>query len=105
MRKIEDSTAKSDADLKSVRQLRIRHQIRYSDIEDQRPDPVLRYWIFLTNLGQFRIQSDNEGHSVCIFLDTGENYNTITRKFILLFFTRKRFKMCFLSGLKTGYGC
>ena len=38
MQKIEDSSAESDAEVKSVRQLRILHQIRYSDIEDQRPD-------------------------------------------------------------------
>jgi len=37
MRKVEDSSAKSDAEMKSLRQLRIRHQIRCSDIEDQRP--------------------------------------------------------------------
>ena len=43
MQKIEDSTAKNDAEVKSVRQLRIHHQIRYSDIKDQRPDPFMRY--------------------------------------------------------------
>jgi len=67
--------------VKSVRQLRI----RYSDLEDQRSDPFEIYWILLTNLGQFKIQSGNEGHLVRIFVDTGANGNTITRNFIVLY--------------------
>ena len=58
--KIEYSSAKSDAEVKSVREFRICYQIRYSKIEDHRPDPFTRYWILLTNLGQFRIQFGNE---------------------------------------------
>ena len=77
MQNIEDYSAKSDVEVKSVR---IRHQTRYSNIEDKPPDPFMRYWIFLTNLGQFRIQSSNEGHLVPIFVDTGADCNTITRK-------------------------
>ena len=41
--------------------------------------------LLLTNLGQFRIQSGNEGHLVRIFVDTGANGNTITRNFIVLY--------------------
>ena len=71
MRKIEDSTTKKDAEVKSVSQLRIRHQIRYSDTEDQRPDEFMKYWIFLTN------------------------FNTITRKRTLLY---QGIKCTFYSG-------
>ena len=42
----------------------------------------MRHWIILSNLGQIRLGSDNEGHLASgIFIDTGVNCNTITRKF------------------------
>ena len=41
----------------------------------------MRHWIILSNLGQIRLGSDNEGHLARIFIDTGANCNTITRKF------------------------
>jgi len=37
--KIEDPSANSDIEAKSIRQLQIHHQIRNSDLEDQHRDP------------------------------------------------------------------
>ena len=62
---------KNDIEVKSVRQLRICHQIRYSNLKDQHPDLFMRHWIFLTNLGK----------GGRIFVDTGANCNTISDKF------------------------
>ena len=77
VRKIEDFGSKSDFEAKLVRQIRI----RYSDIEENSSDPFMRHWIILSNLGQIRLSSDNEGHLARIFIDSGANCNTITRKF------------------------
>ena len=41
----------------------------------------MRHWIILKYLGQIRLGSDYEGHLARIFIDTGANCNTITRKF------------------------
>ena len=77
VRKIDDFVTKHDSKAKSVRQIRI----RCSDIADKRSDPFMRHWIILSNLGRVRLGSDNEGHLGLIFVDTGTNYNTISRKF------------------------
>ena len=77
MQKIKDFGPKSDPEAKSVRQIRI----CYSDIEKQNADAFMRHWILLKNLGQIRLGSNFEGHLAKIFIDTGENCNTITRKF------------------------
>jgi len=74
---IEDFGPKSDSEAESAHQIRI----RYSDIEEQSSDPFMRHWIIFKNLGQIRLGSDYEGHLARIFIDTGANYNTITRKF------------------------
>ena len=49
VRKIDNFVPKNDSEAKSVRQFRI----RYSDIEDRRPD--MRHWIISSNLGQIRL--------------------------------------------------
>ena len=41
----------------------------------------MRHWIILKNLGQIRLVSDFEGHLAKIYIDTGANCNTITRKY------------------------
>ena len=41
----------------------------------------MRHWIIFSNLSQIRFGSDNEGHLAQIFVDTGANCNTISRKF------------------------
>ena len=64
MRKIDDSGPKQESEVKSVR------RIRYSDIEDKRADPFTGHWIILSNLGQIRLGSDDEGHLARIFVDT-----------------------------------
>ena len=68
---------KPESEAKSVRQIRF----RYSDIEEKSSDPFMRHWIILSNLGQIRLGSDNEGHLARIVVDTDANFNTITRKF------------------------
>ena len=80
MRKIDDSGPKKESELKSVRQIRV----RYSDIEGKRPDPFMRHCIIKSNLGQIRIGSDNEVDLARIFVDTGANCNTISRKYSTL---------------------
>ena len=78
MRKIDDSGPKQEPEAKSVRQIRI----RYSDIEDNRNDPFMRHWIILSNLGQIRLDSDNESHlEMGIFVVIGADCNTISRQF------------------------
>ena len=41
----------------------------------------MRFWVILSNLGQESICAENEGHPVRVFVDTGANCNTISRKF------------------------
>jgi len=41
----------------------------------------MRHLSILSNLGEIRLGSDNEGHLARIFIDIGANCNTITRKF------------------------
>jgi hypothetical protein len=41
----------------------------------------MRYLNILSNLGHERIGVENEGHPVRVFVDTGANCNTISRKF------------------------
>ena len=77
VRKIEDFGLKPDSEAKSVRLIRIRN----SDIEEMSSDRFMRHWIILSNLGRIRLGSYNEGHLARIFIDTGANCNTITRKF------------------------
>ena len=85
VRKIEDFGLKPDSEAKSVRQIRI----RYSDIEDKSSDPFMRHRIILSKLGEIRLGSDNEGHLARIFIDTGENCDTIHQK-VLLYSVRPR---------------
>ena len=49
--------------------------------DSEREDPFIRYWFILSDLGQLRIGPHNEGHLAKIFVDTGANCNTISRKF------------------------
>ena len=58
VRKIEDFGHKPDPEIKSVRQIRIRH----SDIEEQNLDPFMRHWIMFKKFGKIRLGSDYEGH-------------------------------------------
>ena len=67
--KIDDFGPKNESEAKSVRHIRV----RYSDIEDRRPDPFVRHWIILSNLDQIRFGSDNDGHLVQIFVDASAN--------------------------------
>ena len=53
----------------------------FSDIEEESSDPFMRHWIILPNLGRIRLGSDNEEHLARIFIGTGANCYTITRKF------------------------
>jgi len=62
---------------KSIRQIRI----RYPDLNAEREDPFMRYWIILSDRGQLRIGPHNEGRLAKIFVDTGADCNTISRKF------------------------
>ena len=75
--KIDNSGPKSESEVKSVRQIRV----RYSEIEDKRPDPFMRHWIILYNLEEIGIGSDNEGLLARICIDTGANCNTMSWKF------------------------
>ena len=75
---MDGSRVKEDGEAKSIRQI---GRIRYSDLNAEREDPFLRYWIIFSNLGQLRIGAHNEGHLAKIFVDTGANCNTIRRKF------------------------
>jgi len=51
VRKVDNSSVKEELEAKSIRQIRI----RYSDLNAEREDPFIRYWIILTDLGQLRI--------------------------------------------------
>ena len=53
----------------------------FFDLESETKDPCMRFWVILSNLGQERIGVENEGRPVRVFVDTGANCNTISRKF------------------------
>ena len=76
-RKMEQGITQDDAEKKSIRQIRV----RFSDLESETKDPFMRFWVILSNLGQERIGVQNEGHPARVFVDTGANCNTISRKF------------------------
>ena len=92
VRKVDDSSVKEDGEAKVIRQIRI----RYSDLNAEREDPFMRYWIILSNLGQVRIGDHNERHLSKIFVDTGANCNTISRKFYRTL-VDQRFEVCAYS--------
>jgi hypothetical protein len=64
-------------DEKSIRQIRIRH----SDLNRDDPDPFLRYWIKLYDLAGPVRDALHPGYLAHVFVDTGANCNTISRRF------------------------
>ena len=67
VRKMEEGNIKEDPEKKSIHQFRV----RFSDLEKDTKDPIMRYWIILS--GKIRIGPDNEGHLPKVFVDTGAN--------------------------------
>ena len=64
-------------DEKSIRQIRIRH----SDLNRDDPDPFLRYWIKIYDLAGPVRDTLHPGYLTHVFVDTGANCNTISRRF------------------------
>ena len=56
-------------------------EVRFSDLGKDTKDPFMRYWVILSNLGQLRIGPENKGYLEKVFVDTGADCNTISRKF------------------------
>ena len=75
-RKMYEGITKDDAERKSIRRIRV----RFSELEIETKCPFMRYWVILFNLEQERVGPDNEGHLAKLFVDTGANCNTISRK-------------------------
>ena len=71
VRKVDDSRVKEEVEAKAIRQI----CIRYLDLNAERKDRFMRYWIILSNLGQVRIGAHNEGHLAKIFVDKRANCN------------------------------
>ena len=62
-------------DEKSIRRIRIRH----SDLNRSDPDPFLRYW---TSCTIWPVRDElHPGYLAHMFVDTGANCNTISRRF------------------------
>ena len=76
-RKVDDSIVKEER----KRNLSVRFASGIL-ISMEREYPIMRYWIILSNLVQVRIGAHNEDISK-IFVNTGANCNTISRKFYL----------------------
>jgi len=64
-------------DEKSIRQIRIRH----SDLNRNDSDPFLRYWIKVYDLAGPIRDALHPGYLAHVFVDTGGNCNTISRRF------------------------
>ena len=73
---MDEGITKDDAETKSIRLIRL----RLSDLESETKNPLMRFWVILSNLGQERVCAENEGHPVRVFLDTGAYCNTISQK-------------------------
>jgi hypothetical protein len=73
---MDDTTSDTKADT-SLRQIRI----RYSAMETVEEDEFMRYQVMLLNRGDKIRSLNNPGHAARIFIDTGVNVNTISRKF------------------------
>ena len=74
---MEEGITQDEVEKKSIRQIRV----RFSDLESETKDPFMRFWVILSNLGHERTGVQNEGHPARVFVDTGANCNTISRKF------------------------
>jgi len=86
---MDEGITKDDAEMKSIRQIRV----RLSDQESETKDTFMRYWVIQSNLGQLRI-GPVMGHSAKVFVDTGAYCNTISRKF---------YKILVAQGLQCAY--
>ena len=62
---------------KEIRQIKIRH----SDLNRSDPDPFLRYWIKVYDLAGLVRDAADPGYLAHVFVDTGANCNTISRRF------------------------
>ena len=69
---MDEGITKDDNEKKSIRQIRV----RFFNLESETKDPFMRFWLILSNLGQERVGTGNEGHLVRVFVDTGANFNT-----------------------------
>jgi hypothetical protein len=58
--------------------------IRYSDIQNETNDDVIRHWVRVLDLGDIITMRPQEGHLARTFVDTGANVNTINRSFLQL---------------------
>jgi len=76
VRKMDQGITKDDAEMKSIRQIRV----RFSDLEMETKDPFMRYCIIHSNLG-LMVGPVNEAHPATVFVDTSANCNTILLKF------------------------
>jgi len=90
VRKMDEGITNDDTDTKSISQIRV----QFFDLEMETKDPFMRYWVILSNLGQLRVRPVNEGHLANVFVDTGADCNTISRKF---------YEILVVQGLKCAF--
>jgi hypothetical protein len=62
----------------TLRQLRI----RYSDLNSSEEDSFIRHWILVLDLDEERMGWTDDGNLVRVFVDTGANINTISRRYL-----------------------
>jgi hypothetical protein len=83
VRKMEESVVdKAVEEPKSIRQIRI----RFSDLTMEDNDPFIRYWIKVYGNQGLGNGADAEGKDVRVFVDTGANVNTMSRRQFMAFF-------------------
>ena len=61
---------------KAIRQIRIRH----SELNRSDPELFIQYWIKVYDLAG-PVRDGHPGYLAHVFVDTGANYNTISRRF------------------------
>ena len=61
---------------KSIRQIRI----RFSNLTAEENDPFIRYWIKVNGNRGLGHGVDADGKDVRVFVDTGANVNTMSRR-------------------------
>ena len=82
VRKKEEPVADKAVDEpKSIRQIRI----RFSDLTMEEKDPFIRYWIKVYGNRGLGNGIDAEGKDVRVFVDTGANVNTMSRRQLIAF--------------------
>ena len=92
---MDDGITKEDAETKSTRHIRV------CDLESEAKDQFMTFWIMLSNLRQKTVGLD-EGRSIKVFVDTGADCNTISRKFYKIL-VAQGLECVFHPGLTEGF--